>query len=45
MVAKRIISKVFGMGKSSKSKPSFILDISKELYEKISDKIVELKEE
>jgi hypothetical protein len=41
--AKRIISKVFGSGKSSKSKPSFILDISKELYEKLSQKVEELK--
>jgi uncharacterized protein (DUF2225 family) len=45
MGAKRVISKVFGMGKSSKSKPSFILDISKELYDKISDMIVEFKGE
>jgi len=41
--AKRIISKVFGSGKSSKSKPSFILDISKELYEKVSEKVEELQ--
>jgi len=40
--AKRIISKVFGSGKSSKSKPSFILDASKDLYEKLNEKIVEL---
>jgi uncharacterized protein (DUF2225 family) len=42
--AKRIISKVFGSGKSSKSKPSFILEISKELYEKVSEKVEELKQ-
>jgi uncharacterized protein (DUF2225 family) len=42
-VAKRIISKVFGTGKSSKSKPSFILDISRELYDKVSEKVEELK--
>jgi uncharacterized protein (DUF2225 family) len=41
--AKRIISKVFGSGKSSKSKPSFILDISRELYDKVSEKVEELK--
>lgn len=40
---KRVISKVFGMGKSSKSKPTFILDISKDLYEKIGEKISQLK--
>jgi len=40
--AKRIISKVFGSGKSSKSKPSFILDTSKDLYEKLNEKIAEL---
>ncbi len=40
--AKRIISKVFGSGKSSKSKPSFILEASKNLYEKLNEKIAEL---
>jgi uncharacterized protein (DUF2225 family) len=43
--AKRIISKIFGSGKSSKSKPSFILELSKDLYEKITSKIAELKGE
>jgi uncharacterized protein (DUF2225 family) len=43
--AKRVISKVFGSGKSSKSKPSFILDISKDLYEKVGEKVEELKGE
>ena len=41
--AKRIISKVFGTGKSSKSKPSMILDLSKNLYEKINKRIEELE--
>jgi len=41
--AKRIISKVFGSGRSSKSKPSFILDASKGLYEKLNEKIAELR--
>lgn len=40
--AKRIISKVFGSGKSSKSKPSLILDLSKDLYEKINERLEEL---
>lgn len=42
--AKRIVSRVFGSGKSSKSKPSFILELSKDLYEKINTKIAELSE-
>jgi uncharacterized protein (DUF2225 family) len=41
--AKRTISRIFGSGKSSKSKPSFILDRSKDLYEKITAEIEELK--
>jgi uncharacterized protein (DUF2225 family) len=40
--AKRIISRVFGTGKSSKSKPSLVLDLAKELYEKIGAKMEEL---
>jgi uncharacterized protein (DUF2225 family) len=40
--AKRIISRVFGTGKSSKSKPSLVLDLAKELYEKIGAKVEEL---
>lgn len=43
--SKRIISRVFGSGRSSKSKPSFILDLAKDLYEKITDKVEELKGE
>ena len=45
MGAKRVISKVFGSVKSSKSKPSFILEISKELYAKVGEKIEGLKGE
>jgi uncharacterized protein (DUF2225 family) len=40
--AKRIVSKVFGTGKSSKSLPSFILDNAKYLYEKIGEEVKEL---
>jgi uncharacterized protein len=40
--AKRIISRVFGTGKSSKNKPSLVLDRAKELYEKIGEKVEEL---
>jgi uncharacterized protein (DUF2225 family) len=43
MSAKRVISKVFGSGKSSKSKPSFILEISKDLYDRVGQKVEELK--
>ncbi len=40
---KQVISKVFGVGKSSKSKPSLILDLAKELYEKINKRLEELE--
>jgi uncharacterized protein (DUF2225 family) len=43
--AKRTISKIFGSGRSSKSKPSQILDLSKDLYEMIGTEIEGLKEE
>jgi len=43
--AKRTISKIFGSGRSSKSKPSQILDLSKDLYEQISKEIEGLKGE
>jgi len=43
--AKRTISKVFGSGKSSKAKPSYILERSKELYEKLTEKIGEIEGE
>ncbi|HEB30165.1 hypothetical protein LCGC14_2296610 [marine sediment metagenome] len=40
--AKRIVSRVFGSGKSSKNMPSFILDNAKDLYEKIGEQVKEL---
>ena len=43
--AKRTISKIFGSGRSSKSKPSQILDLSKDLYEMIGTEIERLKGE
>ncbi len=43
--ARRVVSRIFGMGKSSKSKPTLILDRAKDLYERIGEKIAELKEE
>jgi len=43
--AKRIISKIFGSGKSSREKPSFILETSKDLYARITKKIEGLERE
>lgn len=43
--AKRIISKMFGLGKASKEKPSLILDMARDLYEELSAKIDEIKKE
>lgn len=37
--AKRFLGKLYGMGKSSKSKPSMIIDLSKDLYDEISGKL------
>jgi uncharacterized protein (DUF2225 family) len=42
--AKIVVSKIFGMGKSSKSKPTFILDLAKDLYDMIGKKVTELQE-
>ncbi len=43
--AKRIVSKLFGTGKASKSKPSAILDKARELYEEMNKEIKELQEQ
>lgn len=43
--AKRTISRIFGSGRTSKSKPSQILDLSKDLYEQIGTEIERLKGE
>jgi uncharacterized protein (DUF2225 family) len=40
--AKRIVSKLFGTGKASKSKPSAILDKARELYEEMNKEIKQL---
>ncbi len=37
--AKRTLSKIFGLGKASKKKPSAILDKAKDLYNTISDEL------
>ncbi len=41
--AKRVLSKMFGHGKSSKEKPSIIIDIARDLYEEIADKVKQLE--
>jgi len=41
--AKRVISKLFGSGKASKSKPSEILDMSRELYDKLNNCVTEIE--
>jgi len=43
--AKRIVSKLFGTGKASKSKPSAILDKARELYEEMNKEIKQLQEQ
>jgi uncharacterized protein (DUF2225 family) len=43
--AKRMIAKVFGMGKSSRSKPSTLLEMAKRVYADIGNEIAELKGE
>ncbi len=43
--AKRVLSKMFGHGKSTKEKPSVIIDIARDLYEEIANKVKELHEQ
>ena len=43
--AKRIVSRLFGTGKASKSKPSAILDKARDLYEQINRELKKLKGE
>jgi len=40
--AKRYLSKLYGMGRSSKSKPSVLVDMSKELYDEIGQILTDL---
>ncbi len=42
--AKRMIAKVFGIGKASKSRPSALLENAKQVYTGIGDEIARLKE-
>ena len=39
--AKRIVAKIFGMGKASKNKPAAILDNAKSLFDKINNELKE----
>lgn len=43
--AKRVISKMFGSGKASKDKPSAILDMTRDLYDEMGERVKELAEE
>lgn len=43
--SKRFISKVFGIGKASKAKPSSILDIAKDLYDQMTEEVDKLQAE
>lgn len=40
---KRHLGKLYGMGKASKSKPSVLMDMAKDLYEAISERMEEIK--
>jgi uncharacterized protein (DUF2225 family) len=40
--AKRMIAKVFGVGRASKAKPSVVLDKAKEIYERIGEEVKRL---
>lgn len=43
--AKRKLSKIFGIGKASKAKPTVLLELVKDLYADISKELVKLSEE
>ena len=42
---KRIVSKLFGSGRKSKSKPSQILDMSRDLYDNLGEYVSQIEEE
>lgn len=44
METKRVIARLFGLGKSSKEKPTAILEYAKNLYEEIGVKVKEIEE-
>ncbi|MDH4129052.1 MAG: DUF2225 domain-containing protein [Spirochaetota bacterium] len=43
--SKRVISKLFGIGKASKDKPTAILDMARDLFEQINNQLKELSEQ
>ena len=43
--ARRMMAKIFGVGKSSKNKPSVLLDKAKEVYEQMGEELARLKPE
>ncbi len=43
--SKRIISKMFGTGKTSKEKPAALLDLSRDLFDQINHRIKQLEEQ
>lgn len=43
--SKRIVSKLFGMGKASKEKPGAILDLARDLYKNINERVKVLEEQ
>ena len=43
--ARRMMAKIFGVGKSSKNKPSVLLDKAKEVYEQMGEELVRLRPE
>ncbi|MFW6138591.1 MAG: DUF2225 domain-containing protein [Spirochaetota bacterium] len=42
--AKRIVSRIFGTGKSTKNKPSLVLELARGVYEKINQELEEVKQ-
>ena len=43
--ARRMMAKIFGVGKSSKNKPSVLLDKAKEIYEQMGEELARLRPE
>ena len=43
--ARRMMAKIFGVGKSSKNKPSVLLDKAKEIYEQMGEELAKLRPE
>jgi tRNA pseudouridine38-40 synthase len=44
-LTKRYLSRIFGMGKSSKDKPSVIIDMTRDLYDKMNEMLQKWNEE